>query len=85
MLGRVVLDGENANGVVASCISSGKHTGRVMMGREVVRMLVEQLRLFKGKVDYVQLERTKTIEYRVARLRIVIWIHPDQSMEGCGR
>lgn len=55
---------------------------RYMVGYEVTWVLVEQSVRSEVEVDCVRLERTKTILRRVARLRIVTWIHLSQGMRG---
>ena len=55
-----------------------------MVGREGVRVLVEQLVRFRVKVDCVRVERTRVWGCRVARLRIMAWVHLNQGIKGGG-
>jgi len=84
----ITSGGEGTGGVVRSWVLTRKHArkiiGRYMEDRGAACVLVERLILFKIGAGQVWLKSTDAVICRIARPRIVTWVHSGQGVQGGG-
>jgi len=85
----ITSGGEGTGGVVRSWVLNREHArkiiGRYMENRGAACVWAERLILFKIEAGQVWLKSTDAIVCRIARSRIVAWVHPGQGVQDCER